>query len=214
MSVDSEEELKQTIAILKKVENWEKSNEYTKFLFIIAIIGLIAIFEGLLSYLIGKYVETDITSVYIGAKSDDPILLVGVWIIQISLIGSLLIYSQTGKGILDTWTPYIRKLAVVWGIMYVLSFIINVGLIFTNEDNFGPFFWAIDIAIAFFISIIILKPLENTKNIRTGLGIIGLVTLLIGIIILFLPPELTMLTLGMTVGILLLLLAGLNYWKI
>ncbi|MHA1983310.1 MAG: hypothetical protein ACW967_03070, partial [Candidatus Hodarchaeales archaeon] len=186
MSVDSEKELKETIAILKKVEKWEKSNEYTKFLFIVAIVGLIAIFEGLLSYLIGKYVETDITSVYIGAKSDDPILLLGVWIIQISLISCLLIYSQIGKGILDTWTPFVRKLAVLWGFIYGLSFIINVGLIFIDAGNYGPFFWAINVAIAFFISIIILKPLENMKNIRNGLGIIGLITLFISVVILFL----------------------------
>ncbi|OLS18461.1 MAG: hypothetical protein HeimC3_49310 [Candidatus Heimdallarchaeota archaeon LC_3] len=214
MSGTTEEELKQTISILKKVEKWEKSNEYTRFLFIISIIGIIAIFEGFLAYITVNYVNVDITSIYIGAKLDDPILTFGFWLIQLSLISSLVIYSQTGKGILDTWTPYIRKLGLLWGLMYIISFAINVGLIFVNLNSLGPTNWSINIGIAIFISVIILKPLEDTKNLRTGLMIIGIITWLLGIVLIYIPSEYAMFTLGMTIGFLLLLLATVNYWKV
>lgn len=214
MSGTNEEELKQAISILKKVEKWEKSNEYTRFLFIISIIGIISIFEGFLAYITVNYVNEDITSIYIGKKLDDPILTFGFWLIQISLISSLIIYSQTGKGILDTWTPYIRKLAVLWGLIYGFSFLINVVLIFLNFDSLGPTSWSINIGIALFISVIILKPLRETKNLQLGLIILGFISWFLSIALVFIPSEYAMFCLGMTIGFLLLFLALVNYWKV
>ena len=207
------EDIQSAISILKKVEKYEKSNEYTRLLFIVAIVGIIAIFEGFLAYIIEKYVGTNLTLIFLGDNFKDPILFIGLWITQIAIFSSIIVYSRTNKGLMDIWTPYLEKLAVLWAIAYIGSFLTNVLLLLLHLEQYGPSIWAIFIGFAFLLSAMIIYPLEETQNVRMGLYFLTIINWLLSLILPFINEIYRMLILGMILGSLLLLLAGILHWK-
>jgi len=212
----SQDDISNAITILKKVKLYEQSNEYSRFLFIMAIIGIIAIFEGFVAYLIERYVGVSVTKVIVGyGFAGDPVLIIGIWIVQIAIFSSLILYTSIGKGLLDTWTPYLKKMGLVWAIAYLSSFVINVILIQAgkNYEVFGPSIWSIGLGLAFLFSERILKPLGIPKSLSRGFLILTFVMIVNAFIIYFIEKIFAMFIIGMVLGVSLLILAGLLYIK-
>jgi hypothetical protein len=147
--------------------------------------------------------------------ANDPVLIIGLWTIQIAIFSSLFIYSSTSKGLLDTWTPYLKKLAIVWAFLYLGAFLVNVALIQLGPDQelFGPSIWAICIGLAIFSSGIILKPKIESSSLSKGFYLLTLILFTTSLGILLLDKIYAMFTIGMVIGISLLLLAGYLYYK-
>jgi len=188
-----------TISILKKVEEYEFGHEYRRFLFIMAIIGLIALFGGYMSYFLNKFVQTDITLILIGAGGNsDPVLFLSSWLIQIAILTSLIIYTKTSKGLLDTWTPFFKSLGIVWGIIYISTFLVNVSMyLISNElgDNWGASLWSFSLGLAFLLSVRVLKPLPHLKLVRQGFIVLTIFLWILSPVLSFIEWEVRMLTL-------------------
>ncbi|MFW9930589.1 MAG: hypothetical protein ACFFD1_14465 [Candidatus Thorarchaeota archaeon] len=204
----NQKDIEAAVDILKKVEKFETNHDYQRFLFIVAIVGIIAIFEGFLAYIIERYLDTNITKVYIGYNlKDDPILFIGAWIIQIAIFSSLIIYGRSSKGLLDTWSKQLEKLGLLWGFLYISSFLLNVFAIQFGFSDFGPSIWSIMFSLAFFGSSIIIKKIPNTKKIQFGLIAIGIILFFVAFLLPVIGSYYDMFLLGLTIGISLIILA-------
>ncbi|MHA2366322.1 MAG: hypothetical protein ACXAC7_20365 [Candidatus Hodarchaeales archaeon] len=214
MAKEIPDDVQSAINILKKVEQFEFGHEYRRFLFIMAIVGLVAMIEGYLSYLIHRYVETDYTLVLTGEVIiDDPILTISSWLIQFAIISALLIYTRSSKGLLDTWTPLLRRLGFLWGLVYISSFLINVIMIYFDFEKLGPSIWSFLLGTAFLVSTMIIHPLPKKSTLRFGFYFLTVILWVLSLLLPFVDEQYAMFLVGMVIGLGLLSLSGILYWR-
>ncbi|MFW9992345.1 MAG: hypothetical protein ACFFD4_09885 [Candidatus Odinarchaeota archaeon] len=205
--------LRPHLEMLEKVEQFEKKSEIDRFLLILALVGFIVTISGfneLVSYL---FLGTDITFFMFGVTSNPQLspeselaLFLGAWLIHFLPFLVIAFFTTGSSGIIN-WNRAYR----IIGAVIVILFFVTVGVVLIlGQDNaeFIPLAWGVAFFLGFLSASVILPKQAQLKVLRGGFLVLGVVSLLLGMIAsFFIETDLRMFFFGASLGTLLTLTA-------
>lgn len=214
-------DLQPTLEILDKIVAFEEKMEQNRLLLFLCLAGFIAIIGGWIEYVCYHFLAVDSTFFILGLASDtEPILFLGLWVIYlIPLIGVIIFTAGISPGFIN-WNKAYRNIGVITIVLFVLThvLVLFLGIIHTPKSQLIPIIWGTMICIGFLLASRILFLETRNKDIRVGLSSFGVFALCLGVIssIIFYSynPELTMFLFCNILGIVLIIVSMIAYWKV
>ena len=218
--MSSIEKLQPHIDILERVEKYQRKAEFNRFLLILTIAGFVAIIGGWISYVFNRFVGVDPTFFIFGATGDpslapdkEPILFLSVWLVYLVPILSAMTFSTGSTGIIN-WNKAYKRIGILAFFLFLLAHIIIVLMGVTNSKLI-PIVWGTLVCVGFLVSSRLLFLETNNSKVRTGLIVIGVITLILGLIIaIIVSVELAQLLFCSILGVILSFSGIISYYTV
>ncbi|MHA2138018.1 MAG: hypothetical protein ACW98G_09085 [Candidatus Hodarchaeales archaeon] len=218
--MSSIEKLKSHIDILEKVEKYQHKAEFNRFLLILSISGFIAIIGGWISYIFNRFMGVDPAFFIFGVTGDpslaptqEPVMFLSVWMLYLVPIVSAISFSTGSTGIIN-WNKAYKRIGILALSLFILAHIMIV-LLGVNNSEFITIIWGLLACVGFVISSKLLFVETGNPKVRSGLIILGAISLFLAIIIVIVVPiELAQLLFGSILGIILSFSGIISYFTI
>lgn len=205
------------IAVLERIERYEKKAEYNRFLLIVSFGGLISLLAGGVEYITYRFYEFDVVFLLFGFLNNDwldpvqePVLFIFLWLSVITPVVIVLVFSQ-GKVGLFSWNRSYRLISLLAVALFLLSnvFVLLLG---PSKQELLPLVWGPTIGLGLAIAGHILSHHESQPHIRLELYIIGFLVLLNSFgAVMFLPLETRMFSLLTFQGVVLVAYSSVKF---
>ncbi|MHA2331457.1 MAG: hypothetical protein ACXAEU_05475 [Candidatus Hodarchaeales archaeon] len=214
--MDKLSDLRPHLEILEKVEQFEKKSETDRFLLILMFVGFITVFAGFIELIFYQFLGTDVTFFLFGATGEptlspaaEPFLFLSAWLIHLLPFLAIITFTTGSTGLFN-WNKSYRIIGVIIIAIFIITEVVVLILGPTNS-NFIPFVWGVAFCLGSMTAGIILPKQADLTGLRAGLLIMGVFSLLLGLLssLIFTSDlaELALFFFGTTLGMLLTLSA-------
>ncbi|MFX0117189.1 MAG: hypothetical protein ACFFB3_21770 [Candidatus Hodarchaeota archaeon] len=208
-------DLKQTLQILERVQDFESRYELRRFLLIMALCGFVAILAGWIELVSQRYMDTDPAFILAGLRpspQDEPELFIATWLIHLAPIFLVGVYTSQSPALLD-WSPLLRKIGLLWLILIAMAEI-GVVTIGFEWESLIPVIWTSTIFFAFLGTYWMVPEIEGLPSLRVPIRLMAILCVATGAIAtLILKTEHAMFFFATTIGLGMVAIAAVYYFK-